>query len=217
MFYILLCSSVFFNVDADEKKLSKSTVVSKRKRGDSDIIPDDMGKKKLKGKAPMKIQKDDSPEGDIPDGVMKQLLKNMLKNASVKEFVKEEYEENQLMCKNKGKKKEKMLTAEDIRYQDYLSGLPILQARTAPTALYTAIHGIKHINLEKFLAEIGFSSFFKLAIDYIPSRLGRYVVSNFDEKTCCLNLEGEKSIEATVSKVHDLFGIPIGGVPFLSL
>ncbi|PWA86068.1 ulp1 protease family, C-terminal catalytic domain-containing protein [Artemisia annua] len=87
--------------DEPSKKLSKSTVVSKRKRGDSDIIPDDMGKKKLKGKGPMKIQKDDSPEGDIPDGVMKQLLKNMLKNASVKEFVKEEYEENQLMSKNK--------------------------------------------------------------------------------------------------------------------
>jgi hypothetical protein len=176
-----------------------------------------MGKKKLKGKALMKIQNDDSPEGDIPNGVMKQLLKNMLKNASVKEFVKEEYEENQLMCKNKRKKKEKNLTAEDIRHQDYLSGLPILQARTAPTALYTAVHGIKHINLEKFLAGIGFISFFKCAIDYIPSRVGRYVVKNFDEKTCRLNLEGEKSIEATDSKVHDLFGIPIGGVPLLSL
>ncbi|PWA92274.1 Rhodanese-like domain-containing protein [Artemisia annua] len=186
--------------DADEKKLSK------RKRGDSSgtgkdvIIPDDVGKNKLKGKAPMKVKKDDTPEGDIPDDVMKQLLKQMLKNASVQEFVKEEYEENHVMSKVKGKKKEKKLTADDIQHQEYLSKLPILQARTAPTALHTAIHGIKHINLENFLADIGFSSFFKFDIDYIPSRLGRYVVKNFDERSCRLNLVG-----------------CIGGVPLLSL
>ena len=176
---------------------------------------DDMGKKKLKGKAPMNIQKDDSSEGDIPDAVMKQVLKKM-KKKFVKELVKEEYEEKQVVPKNKGKK-EKILTDDDIRHQDYLSRLPILQARTAPTALYTAISRIKQIDLKKFLGDIGFSSFFKLAIDYIPSRLGRYVVSNFDGDTCRLNLEGEKWIEATVSKVHELFGIPIGGVPLLAL
>ncbi|PWA34558.1 hypothetical protein CTI12_AA617900 [Artemisia annua] len=121
------------------------------------------------------------------------------------------------MSKNKGKKKEKELTLDEIRHQDYLLKLPILQARTAPTALHTAIHGIKKFNVEKFLAEIGFSSFYKFDIDYIPSKLGRYVVENFDEKTCRLKLENEKSIEATVSKVHDLLGIPIGGVSLLSL
>ncbi|PWA82400.1 ulp1 protease family, C-terminal catalytic domain-containing protein [Artemisia annua] len=74
------------------------------------------------------------------------------------------------------------------------------------------------LRLEKpFLAEIGFSAFYKFDIDYIPSRLGRYVVENFDEKSCRLMLENEKSIEATVSKVHDLLGIPIGGVSLLSL
>ncbi|PWA85217.1 hypothetical protein CTI12_AA135790 [Artemisia annua] len=177
---------------ADEKKkISKSNVVLKRKRGDSsgsdkeeDITPEDKGKKKMKGKRPLKIKKDDSPEDVISDDVMKQLLKNMLKNPSAK---------------------------------DYLSKLPILQARTTPTALHTAIHGIKKVNVEKFLAEIGFTSFYKFDINYIPSRLGRYVVKNFDEKTCRLKLADEKSIEATVSKVHDLLGIPIGGVSLLSL
>ncbi|PWA99037.1 hypothetical protein CTI12_AA013040 [Artemisia annua] len=206
--------------DADEKKkISKSNVVLKRKRGDSsgsdkevDITPEDKGKKKMKGKRPLEIKKDDSP-----DDVIKQLLKNMLKNPSVKEYVKEEYEDNELMSKNKGKKKEKELTPDEIRHQEYLLKLPILQARTAPTALYTAIHGIKNVKVEKFLAEIRFSSFNKFAITKIPARLGRYVVEYFDEKTCRLKLENEKSIEATVSKVHDLLGIPIGGVSLLSL
>lgn len=218
----------FFNVDADEKKkILKRDVVVKRKRGvssvsdkEEDIIPADEGKKRMKGKGPLKIQKDDSPEDVIPDDVMKHLLKNMLKNPSVKGFVKEEFEENELMSKNKGKKKEKELTPDEIRHQEYLSKLPILQARTAPTALHTAIHGLRKVNVvnvEKFLAEIGFSSFYKFDIDYIPSRLGRYVVQNFDEKSCCLMLENEKSIEATVSKVHDLLGIPVGGVSLLSL
>ena len=167
-------------------------------------------KKRMKGKGPLKV-KDDSPEV-ISDDVMKNLLKNMMKNASVKEFVKEEFEEKP---NKKGKKKE--LSEEEKQHQDYLKKIPILQARSAPTALHTAIHGIKNVDIEKFLEEIGFSSYFKFDINKIPSRLGRYVVENFDAETCELRLEGEKCIQATVNKVHELLGIPIGGETLLSL
>ncbi|PWA84680.1 peptidase T1A, proteasome beta-subunit [Artemisia annua] len=71
--------------DADEKK--------KRKRGDSsgsdkgeDITPEDKGKKKMKGKGPVKVKKDDSvkEEDILPEGVMKQLVKNLLKKVKNK-------------------------------------------------------------------------------------------------------------------------------------
>ncbi|PWA53398.1 ELM2 domain-containing protein [Artemisia annua] len=216
----------------DKKKISKSKVVLKRKRGDSSGSDkeedssdssgsdkrkrDDKEKKKLKGKGAMKIKKDDSPSRElvIPDDVMKQLMKNLLKNSFVKE---EADEENELKPKKKGKKKVKVLTEAEIQHEKYISRFPILHARTAPTALKTAINGIKNVNIEKFLADIGFSSFFKLDIGYIPSRLGRYVVENFDAETCRLKLEDGKSIEATVSKVHEMLGIPIGGESLFSL
>ena len=67
------------------------------------------------------------------------------------------------------------------------------------------------------MEEIGFSSFCKFDISKIPSRLGRYVVENFDAQTCELRLGGEKRIQATVNKVHELLGIPIGGETLLSL
>ncbi|PWA54209.1 hypothetical protein CTI12_AA422990 [Artemisia annua] len=169
----------------------------------------------MKGKGPLKIKKDDSDKEDIlPDDVLKQLIKTLLKNSSVKE---ETDEENESKPNKKGKKKEKVLTEAKMRHQDYLSELPILHARTAPTALHTAIHGIKNVDIENFLVEIGFSSYFKFDINNIPSRLGRCVVKNFDAETCRLNLEDGKSIEATVTKVRELLGIPIGGDSLLSL
>ena len=168
--------------------------------------------KRIKGKGPSKVKDEESQV--IPPETMKNLLKNMLKNASVKEYVKEEFEEKP---NKKGKKKEKVLSEDEKQHLDYLKKIPILQARSAPTALHTAIHGIKHVDIEKFLEEIGFSSFCKFDISRIPSRLGRYVVENFDPQTCELMLGGEKRIQATVNKVHELLGIPIGGETLLSL
>ncbi|PWA41698.1 enoyl-ACP reductase 2 [Artemisia annua] len=70
---------------------------------------------------------------------------------------------------------------------------------------------------KKFLVEIGFGSYVRFDITKIPGRLGRYVVHNFDAETCRLKLERERFIEVTVTKVHELLGIPIGGQSLLTL
>ena len=161
---------------------------SKRKRGDCSV---DAGKKEYKGK----------------------------KDSGRKEYKvkKDSDEESESKLDKRVKKKGKLLTEDEVKHLDYLKKLPILQARSAPTALHTAIHGIKNVNIEKFLAEIGFNSFSKFDINKIPSRLGRYVVENFEGESCRLKLEGGKSIQVTVNKVHELLGIPIGGEPLFSL
>ena len=43
------------------------------------------------------------------------------------------------------------------------------------------------------------------------------MVNQFDSETCCLKLEDGKSVEATVSKVHEMLGIPTGGDSLLFL
>ena len=77
----------------------------------------------MKGKGSLKIKNDDSgkEEDILPDGVMKQLMKNLLKNSLVKV---ETDEENESKPNKKGKKKEKVLTPDEIRHQDYVKKLP---------------------------------------------------------------------------------------------
>lgn len=200
----ILC--FFYYVDAGEKKIAK------RKRGDSSVPDKEQGKGKKKMKEDSR--KEEVKEDIFPENVMKQLMKSLLQNSLVKA---ESDEDNESKQDKKAKKKEKVLSEDEVKHRDYLEKFPILQARSAPTALHTAIHAIKKVDIDKFLAEIGFGSFIKFDINKIPSRLGRYVVENFDAETCRLKLEGDKYIQATVSKVHELLGIPIGGKSLLSL
>ncbi|PWA46217.1 hypothetical protein CTI12_AA510700 [Artemisia annua] len=210
--------------DADEKK--------KRKRGDSsgsdkgeDITPEDKGKKKMKGKGPVKIKKDNfvKEEDILPGGVMKQLMKNLLKNSLVKGRL-----HSPLFLKNAkagvGIKKafpvsilnrHKQRNAFSFCFSSFHSLLPNIPLNTYCPSYCHPWH--KKYDIQKFLVEIGFSSYIKFDISKIPARLGRYVVENFDAETCRLKLEHERLIEATVTKVHELLGIPIGGQSLLSL
>nr|GEV74119.1 hypothetical protein [Tanacetum cinerariifolium] len=52
----------------------------------------------------------------------------------------------------------------------------------------------------------GFSAFYNVAIEKIPSRLGRYVVANFNSTTYRLSLDTGNYVEVTPSKIHDILG-----------
>ncbi|GJW53916.1 integrase, catalytic region, zinc finger, CCHC-type containing protein [Tanacetum coccineum] len=64
---------------------------------------------------------------------------------------------------------------------------------------------------------IGFNLFHNLAIDEIPSRVGRFCVSNFNSFTYKLSLDFGDSIHVTPSKIHDILGILMGGISLFSL
>nr|GEX47003.1 hypothetical protein [Tanacetum cinerariifolium] len=63
----------------------------------------------------------------------------------------------------------------------------------------------------------GFSSFHNLSIDKIPSRLGRYALSKFSSTTYRLTFETGGYVEVTLLKIHDILGIPVGGISLFSL
>ncbi|GKB52723.1 hypothetical protein Tco_0903476, partial [Tanacetum coccineum] len=63
----------------------------------------------------------------------------------------------------------------------------------------------------------GFSSFHNVSIDKIPSSLGRYTVANFSPTTYRVTFNTGDYVEVTPSKIHDILGIPVGGISLFSL
>ena len=70
--------------------------------------------------------------------------------------------------------------------------------------------------LTSFLADIGFSSLYGVNIEKLPSRIARSVVLYFDKETYELSLEKGK-ILVTCEKIHEILGVPLGGINFIEL
>lgn len=83
-----------------------------------------------------------------------------------------------------------------------------IRTRTSPKSLFNAIQGLKE-NQRNALVEMGFEGMLGFRVDGIPSKLGFYVVDNFDHREMRLHLKNG-SIEITTNSVHDMFGIPNG-------
>ncbi|GJU46067.1 ulp1 protease family, C-terminal catalytic domain-containing protein [Tanacetum coccineum] len=119
----------------------------------------------------------DSDSSSIDEEKVRRLLKRLKK-------VKKENldEESDLKSKKKGKNKEKQLTHKEEAHLEYLSLFPTLRARTISASLFSTIRSAR-VDMWSFLSKIGFSAFYNVAINKIPSRLGRYAVENFNAAT----------------------------------
>ncbi|PWA95077.1 hypothetical protein CTI12_AA010880 [Artemisia annua] len=62
------------------------------------------------------------------------------------------------------------------------------------------------------VTEMGFGAVLRFSIKDIPTRLGYWLLDNFDEDRCVLNVDG-KEISITRETVRDVLGIPMGDVP----
>ncbi|GJS36735.1 hypothetical protein Tco_0535117 [Tanacetum coccineum] len=150
-----------------------------------------------------------SDSSSIDEENIKRLL-NKLK----KKFKKEEFDEESVP--KKGKKKQKQLTPAEAAHEEYLLSFPTLRVRTSPSSLFSAIRDSR-VDMLNFLSEIGFSSLQNVTIDKIPSKLGRFVVANFNEQTYILSLDSGDKIEVTHRKIHEILGVPICGYSLFDL
>ncbi|GKB43389.1 hypothetical protein Tco_0888331 [Tanacetum coccineum] len=169
--------------------------------------------KKLKSKSGMKRKiknSSDSLYSSVDEKELRRLLKKL-------KYVKQEDSDESVSDrKMKYKKNEKELTPSEVAHEEYLKHFPTLRARAVPKSLFAAIQG-SQVDMWSFLSEIGFNSFHNLAIDEIPSRVGRFCVANFNSYTYKLFLDSGDSIHVTPSKIHDILGIPVGGISLFSL
>ncbi|GJU88274.1 hypothetical protein Tco_1300697, partial [Tanacetum coccineum] len=68
---------------------------------------------------------------------------------------------------------------------------------------------------EESVPKKGFSSLHNVSIDQLPSKLGWFVVSKFENYM--LSLDTGDKIEVTYHKIHDMLGVPVGGYSLFDL
>lgn len=80
-----------------------------------------------------------------------------------------------------------------------------LRTRSSPKALYLAIATLKP-NQQACVAKIGFGNFLEFKVDGIPSRLGFFVVDNFDEKRMVIRLASD-SLSVNTESISQMLGL----------
>ncbi|GJY05641.1 peptidase C48, SUMO/sentrin/Ubl1 [Tanacetum coccineum] len=111
-------------------------------------------------------------------------------------------DEKPLKKKTKGGKKgkgpskptKKVLSDNQIRREKFLSEYPPLFSRTVPSSFFHAIRDAK-VNMKRFMEDIGFSALHSVNIDTLPNRV----------------------VHVTAEKVHEILGLPIGGISLYDL
>ncbi|MFS7909866.1 putative phospholipase [Helianthus anomalus] len=85
-----------------------------------------------------------------------------------------------------------------------------IEMRSTPDSLCCALQGLT--NAQKAdITNMGFESIKSFSIHNIPTGLGFWLLVNYDHKRSELNI-GDRVIEITPSKVHDVFGVPPGTI-----
>ncbi|CAH9105280.1 unnamed protein product [Cuscuta epithymum] len=102
------------------------------------------------------------------------------------------------------KKKEKRAVVNDLKVQ-YHS----LYTRSSPNVVMNAISKLSHKQREQ-VREVGFGALLDLGIRELPSKLGYWIVDNFDPISCSLKLGKGRKIHITEEDVELVLGFPRG-------
>ncbi|GJV08002.1 hypothetical protein Tco_1345658 [Tanacetum coccineum] len=117
--------------------------------------------------------------------------------------------ENAVVKKKKGKKKEK-----DNTIVECITNEPKnINIRMSPRNLKRVLQTLRPLQ-EKSIQDMGFEDFLNGNFDfyYTPSKLGMWVVRNFDPNSCTITMEDGRKIKITRELIHGILGIPIGDI-----
>ncbi|KAJ0613724.1 hypothetical protein HanRHA438_Chr02g0050011 [Helianthus annuus] len=85
-----------------------------------------------------------------------------------------------------------------------------IKTRNEPKNLCWALQGLTDAQISD-IRDMGFESLKSFSIPDIPRRLAYWLLVNYDYKRNELNV-GNRIIKVTPSKVHDVFGVPMGKI-----
>ncbi|MFS7909972.1 hypothetical protein Hanom_Chr02g00100831 [Helianthus anomalus] len=85
-----------------------------------------------------------------------------------------------------------------------------IRTRNKPKNLCCALQGLTDAQISD-ITDMGFESLKSFSIPNVPRRLGYWLLLNYDYKRNELNV-GNRIIKVTPSKVHDVFGVPMGKI-----
>jgi len=86
----------------------------------------------------------------------------------------------------------------------------VLRLRTSPRQLCLCIKELTKKQRDA-VRSLGFGKILSIKVDGIPSKLGHFVVDRFNPETMEIKL-GDRSIKVDEDSIHQLMGIPNGGV-----
>ncbi|GKD42897.1 hypothetical protein Tco_1267542, partial [Tanacetum coccineum] len=114
------------------------------------------------------------------------------------------------MGKQEGKKLKREKKSPSKKYKGVGTNTYIFQTRNSPRAFFNAISKLSPIQ-KSCLEQLGFGKLLHFKVEGIPSKLGFYVVNNFDETTMEIKLENA-SLLITMESIADMIGISNEGV-----
>ncbi|PWA54300.1 hypothetical protein CTI12_AA426940 [Artemisia annua] len=173
------------SVGGDQKKVIKGSVVKKGNRMRSKFFI--FSKEQVGKKTAVDEDKDDEEDVYNVVGVRKRIRKSKL----VGEAVAKNKDEKGIGCK--------VPDVDRIHQRISLWSLHRLLPNLSPKQR-------EDVNEMRFGAVLGFS------LKDVPTRLSYWLLGNFDEDRCVLNVDG-KEISITRETIRDVLGIPMGNVP----
>ncbi|GJW00360.1 hypothetical protein Tco_1555611 [Tanacetum coccineum] len=110
---------------------------------------------------------------------------------------------------SKARKRLKMI--EDVEQQETKNIIRKIKARSSPRDLVKILTGLTHLQ-QQLVTEMGFESFLNgnFQIETTPTKLGCWVVENFDTHKCVIKMNDSIGIKITPKMIQDMIVILMG-------
>ncbi|XP_057775144.1 uncharacterized protein LOC130994125 [Salvia miltiorrhiza] len=86
---------------------------------------------------------------------------------------------------------------------------PSLNTRTTPASFHDSLRKLNDAQKQAVI-DIGFGSILNLKVKKLPARLAFWILENFDERSCELELAGGIKVQITEDDVYRVYGFPKG-------
>uniref|UniRef100_A0A803LSJ6 Uncharacterized protein n=1 Tax=Chenopodium quinoa TaxID=63459 RepID=A0A803LSJ6_CHEQI len=127
--------------------------------------------------------------------------------------------------KGKGKKVEKgMKEKQNVKFEDPDGEDVVDEVQGSKSVVYgtlrnkmspsSVVNVFKKFSEDQLIAirAIGFGSLEFLKVSQLPLQLGFWLVKHFDAQSCSLNIPDSKLFKITEQHVHEVLGLPVGGI-----
>uniref|UniRef100_A0A803MR79 Uncharacterized protein n=1 Tax=Chenopodium quinoa TaxID=63459 RepID=A0A803MR79_CHEQI len=136
-------------------------------------------------------------------------------------------DKGKMVLKDTLKKEKQMIKVVEMKSINELQGLKsdneveglkshihgTLHSRMSPSSIVQVMESVLlSQNQLKAVRDIGFGSMEFLKVTQLSLRLGLWLVQHFDAKTCSLNILDSDPFRITEDHVHEVLGLPIGGI-----
>nr|GEV57301.1 hypothetical protein [Tanacetum cinerariifolium] len=195
--------------EEDEKRLM-------RRRMKKRVLRRRMKKRVMRRRMKKKVDEEEDEGEDEEDAIVKDEEYKEEEKEKVSEEEEEEEDVKRLGRKKRKKDSEPSSSEDEKLLKKKTKGRKKGKGpRQYLLHFFHAIRGAK-VNMKSFKEDIGFYALHSVNIDTLPNRLARFVVRAFDSKTYNFYLK-TGVVHVTVEKVHEILGLPIGGISLYDL